>query len=47
MKKPLTSLTLCALAACAVAQDTDGLRLNIEREVALALADLLAVGERP
>jgi hypothetical protein len=49
MKKPLTSLTLCALAACACAQDTDLLRLNIERDVSLALADLpvrLALGDQ-
>ena len=42
MKKPLTCLTLCALAACACAQEADVLRLNIERDVAVALADLPA-----
>jgi len=51
MKKPLTSLTLCALTACACAQDVDALRLNIERDVALAMADVplqmqLALGEQ-
>jgi len=40
MKKPLTSLALAALATCAAAQDADVLRLNIERDVAVALADL-------
>ena len=49
MKKPLTSLILCALAACAYAQDTDPLHLNIERDVVLALTDLpvqLALGDQ-
>lgn len=40
MKNALTSLTLAALATCAAAQDADTLRLNIERNVALALADM-------
>jgi hypothetical protein len=49
MKKPLTSLTLSALTACACAQDGDAMRLHIERDVALALADMpvqVALGDQ-
>lgn len=49
MKKPLTCLSLFTLAACAGAQDAEALRLKVERDVAIALADVpvqLALGER-